>query len=318
MLDHRGLQVAQVLRLERVGLVVREAAVELEVQRHQLDRQGFETGGAAEDRRHGVAGHPVAGVDDHLQAASAGDVDEAAQVLGVAAQQVALLARPQHVDLRHAVGEVALRTLAHGGEPGVLTDGPRTGPADLDAVVPRRVVRGGEHRAGAVEHAAGVVEPVGRGEADEHHVAAAGGDAVGEGVDERARRRPHVVPDDEGPPGDAEDVGARGPESGGLARAPLVGHHAAHVVGLDDRAQVRTVCVVRHGPQAIRAAREHGRGRRHCAPSRHEVPRPPPSRVTGAGVLTGLDEAPFTRSGDRRPVARNRACGHSRSPTVVA
>ena len=39
VLEHRPLQVAQVLRLERVGLVVGERAVELEVQRDDVQRQ---------------------------------------------------------------------------------------------------------------------------------------------------------------------------------------------------------------------------------------------------------------------------------------
>ena len=47
VLAHPRLQVDQVGRVDRVGLVVREGAVELEVQRHQLDRRaGSNTAGA--------------------------------------------------------------------------------------------------------------------------------------------------------------------------------------------------------------------------------------------------------------------------------
>ena len=74
---HPGLQVDQVRRVERVRLVVGEGAVELEVQRDEVDRQ------PGEDGRDGVAAHPVAGVDDDLQRADAGQVDQVAQVLGV-------------------------------------------------------------------------------------------------------------------------------------------------------------------------------------------------------------------------------------------
>ena len=94
-----------------------------------------------------------------------GQVDEVAQVLGV---------RREHVPLRHlpaadaavGVGHAVLGQVADLGEAGVLADRPGAGAAQLDAVVPRRVVAGREHRAGQVEAAAGEVELVGRGEAD--------------------------------------------------------------------------------------------------------------------------------------------------------
>ena len=59
VLADRRLQVDQVGRLQRVGLVVGERAVQLEVQRHDRQRQAL-----AEHRRHGVSAHAVAGVDD--------------------------------------------------------------------------------------------------------------------------------------------------------------------------------------------------------------------------------------------------------------
>ncbi len=61
VLPHGLLQVAQVLRLERVGLVVREVAVEAEEQRDQLDVELLE-----EVAVHG--GHAVGDVHRHLQA----------------------------------------------------------------------------------------------------------------------------------------------------------------------------------------------------------------------------------------------------------
>ena len=81
------LQVDEVRRLERVGLVVRERPVELEVQRHDRQRQRRQHA-VAEHGRHGVAAHAVAGVDDDLERPDAGQVDEPAQVLGVGRQQV--------------------------------------------------------------------------------------------------------------------------------------------------------------------------------------------------------------------------------------
>ena len=65
-----ALQVDQVGRLQRVGLVVGERAVELEVQRDDGQRQRRQYG-VAQHRRHGVAAHPVAGVDDDRERADA-------------------------------------------------------------------------------------------------------------------------------------------------------------------------------------------------------------------------------------------------------
>lgn len=58
---HPGLEVDDVRGVERVGLVVRERAVQLEVHRDQFEPQ------ACEDRRDRVAAHAVAGVHDHLE-----------------------------------------------------------------------------------------------------------------------------------------------------------------------------------------------------------------------------------------------------------
>ena len=82
--DDPRLEVDQVLRLDRVGLVVGEGAVELEVHRHELDRS---VPSRVEDRRRGVAGHAVAGVDDDLEPA-ARDRRQREQVGGVLVEHV--------------------------------------------------------------------------------------------------------------------------------------------------------------------------------------------------------------------------------------
>lgn len=125
-----GLEVDQVLRVERVGLVVGEGAVQLEVHRDELDRQTVEHG------RHGVAAHAVAGVDGDLERADRGEVDQAEQVVGVAAQGVLLAeGAGRHVAGGDGdsvvVGGPGLDQLADLGEPGVLADrgGSRPGRA---------------------------------------------------------------------------------------------------------------------------------------------------------------------------------------------
>ncbi len=78
-------QVDEVGGVDRVGLVVRERAVELEVHRHDLEP------GEVEDGGDGVPGHAVAGVDDDGERAVAVERDQSVQVGGVVAQRVAVL-----------------------------------------------------------------------------------------------------------------------------------------------------------------------------------------------------------------------------------
>lgn len=78
-----GLEVHEVLRVEGVGLVVGEGAVEFEVHRYEVDGQVREDGGD------GVAAHAVARVDDDLQRTDRGDVDQGQQVGRVVGEGVA-------------------------------------------------------------------------------------------------------------------------------------------------------------------------------------------------------------------------------------
>ncbi len=112
-LADRGLQVDEVGRLDRVGLVVREGAVELEVERHDVEVE------PAEHRGRGVPGHPVAGVDDDREPAP-GDRREAEQVLGVVVEQVPL------DDAAGPVGDRGVPRgdeVADGGQAGVRAEG---------------------------------------------------------------------------------------------------------------------------------------------------------------------------------------------------
>ena len=125
----------------------------------------------AQDRRHGVAGHPVAGVDDHLQRADPGQVDQAAQILRV--RRCSRSRRSTRAAAcRPAATVQLLGQRAHLAQAGVLPDRGGAGPAQLDPVVLRRVVAGGEHRAGQAEPAGGEVEQVGGAEPGVHHVRA--------------------------------------------------------------------------------------------------------------------------------------------------
>ena len=81
--QHELLQVDQVGRFQRVGLVIGEGAVELEVQRQQGQRRD-----GAEDRGRGVSGHAVARVDGDPQRTQIGQVDQRAQEVAVVGEHV--------------------------------------------------------------------------------------------------------------------------------------------------------------------------------------------------------------------------------------
>lgn len=103
----------------------------LEVERDHLERQGRKTGGGPEDGGDGVATHAVAGVDDDLERADAGEVDEAAQEAGVVGEQVHLGGRALVlVTLLRGAVERLLREVADLAETGVLADRARARTAE--------------------------------------------------------------------------------------------------------------------------------------------------------------------------------------------
>jgi hypothetical protein len=227
--DHLAAQVGEVLRLERVGLVVGEGAVELEVHRDELDVE------AGEHRRHRVSGHAVARIDDHRQPAAA-HRHEPEQVGGVVGERVAPLDSTGGAVAGGLGGRAGLDQPLDVGETALPADRRGAGAAQLDPVVLRGVVAGGEHRPGHVEAAGGEVELVGGGEPDVDHVDAAGVESPGERAGQRRRGGAHVVAH--------HHTAARGQAlDGGEGRADaprdvlveLVGHETADVVGLEDR-----------------------------------------------------------------------------------
>jgi hypothetical protein len=112
------------------------------------------------------------------QRPDAGEVDERGEVRGVVAEDVPLLDGPLGPEWAGTPCSTRARISRR---PESWPTGDAPGAAQLDPVVPGRVVAGGEHRAGAVEGAAGVVELVGRGEADAQDVGALARGAAREG-----------------------------------------------------------------------------------------------------------------------------------------
>ncbi len=212
--------------------MVGEGAVEFEVEGHDLQRQPLLQNG-----RDRVPAHAVAGVHHDLQRTGAGQVDQAAQVVGVVGQQVPLRHRaPGAVVLGHALlGETADLV-----QTGLRADRSRAGPAHLDAVVLGGVVAGGEHGARKVEGARAVVEQVGGAEPGEHHVDALGGDPLGEGVGEVGRGGSHVVGDHHG--GAFDHAGEGRSDRSCDIDVESVRNHTSHVVCLEDASEVSHVC----------------------------------------------------------------------------
>ena len=186
------LQIAQVLRVDRVRLVVGEAAVELEVELGDGERQALERG------RDGEAAHAVAGVDDDRERAHPREVrHQLLHVRRVVREHVLLGDRAGALALRDALVEEALGFLADLDQAALLADRLGAGEAELDPVVLRRVVAGREHRPGDVHRPGGVVEQVGRAETGVDDVDALAGRAVREGGSERDAGLAHVAGGDD-------------------------------------------------------------------------------------------------------------------------
>ena len=123
------------------------------------------------------------------------------------------------------------------GQAAVLADRGRTSPAELDAVVLRRIVGGGEHRTGQIERSRRVVEEVGRTETDVDHVEALGLHARGKGIHQLGPRRSHVSSDDDGGGAAIHATKKRGEadaEGAAHFRIELIRVDAPDVVGLHD------------------------------------------------------------------------------------
>ena len=224
-LDDEALQVDQVGRIERVGLVIRERAVEFEVQRHHRHRRN-----RAEYRRGGQACHPVARVDGHPQRSQRGHVDQRPQKGAVVVEHIAVAdGAGGPVELRHTRDEL----IPDGGQPAVLPDGFGARPAQLDAVVGGRVVARGEHRAGAVQQPGGEIQLVGGGQTDPDDVEALGRDPGRERRRQRRRTLPHVVADDHPAGVRADQTGEGGTDVGHECLVDLLADEATHVICLD-------------------------------------------------------------------------------------
>ena len=225
-IEHRALQVLEVLELDRVGGMVRERAVELAVEDGERERK------ALEHLRHDEPAHAVRGVGHDRERTQHRGVDEGSHVVAERLEEVEVLDLARDLAARRDARRDHLLDL---GEPGLLADRRRARAAQLDAVVLRGVVAGGEHRAGRVELAGREVDDVGGAEPDVGHVGAGEGRALDERGRERHRRRAHVVADDDLLR--AREVGKRVADTAREVLVDLFGIQPAHVVGLENRVE---------------------------------------------------------------------------------
>ena len=168
-----------VLRKERVGLVVREAAVGLEVAADDVELRN-----SIEDRRQHHAGHPVRRVDHDTQWADRLDVDER-EDLGDEARPDILA--PDRPSARRGL-EARLCACPDLGKSRVSTDRKRSAPDDLHPRVLLGVVRCGDADP-AVETELGdrVVQHLRADEPELDRIATGVGDPVGHGSQDRLR-----------------------------------------------------------------------------------------------------------------------------------
>ncbi len=186
MFEHRSLQVAHVLRLDRTCRMIRKRAVEFEKERNHFACQRLK------DVRNGFARHAVAGVDCDLERCDLGTIDEGEAVFGELVEDIAFR---DHAGRRCSGREVACDDLiANLCQPGVERDrfGPRT--RKLHSVILCRIVRGCDHHA-AVEaiFTDGKIERIGRDHPDRGHIGAGLGRTTRKRCKKAFPARPHIA-----------------------------------------------------------------------------------------------------------------------------
>ena len=227
LLQHGSLEVALVLRVDRVRGMVREGPVELGEEVDELEGQPLE------DRGHDESPHPVRRVRDDLERLHRGNVDERQDVLDVGVEHALPVDGPGRL-ARRAPGK--LRERADVAQSGLLSDRRRAGATELQPVPLGRVVTRGEHDARELEGAGDEVQEIGRGEPDVEDVRAPVGRTGPDGLCERLRGEPAVVADRDAR--SSEPLGERSTDPVGHLLVEVLRHDAADVVRLEDPAEI--------------------------------------------------------------------------------
>jgi hypothetical protein len=218
---HRRADVAQVLPLERVGLVIREGTVGLEVETLDLQVEALQQGIQAHRR------HAVAAVDGHAESwPSRGQPQD---VLHVASAQVLLAEATPRAGRRSLGRRQALDLL----QPARLTHRDRVLAADLEPVVLGWVVGGGEHDATVgAQSVDGVVEHRRADQPQVDHVRSLVPHALHQRREQIRGAAPRIP--SQGESRRLQVLRGGSPDPPGQAGVELVGNHTADVVGLED------------------------------------------------------------------------------------
>ena len=242
--DDRLARLRQVRLDERIRFVGELARLVVEVELRELQPLH-----EAEELRHHRAGHAVGGVDDHLERSLPRDqfgIEKASDVVAVGVPEIArLLASPLRLDLLLLDER---RETADLLEPRAAPDGLRAAARDLEAVVVRRIVRGGHlHPTRAAEQMDGEVDHRGVHPAEVDHMGSVCPHPLPERLREGRRTLPHVAADHQMP-----HHGVVEPRFGGLFEQQLgrgvadlpgdllvqgLGIGGPNVVGLEDFAE---------------------------------------------------------------------------------
>ena len=198
MLNNSLLQVNQVSRLQRVSRVVREGAVQLEVQGNDFQGQARQDG-VAQNSGSGHTTHAVTSVNNNLQGADGRQINQLAQVLCVRLEDVLLR---NGADLLHrrnlARIQVLLSQVANIEQAGLGRQRNSACLSHLHAVVLCGVVASGEGNTGSVLNATCEVQNVSGDQADLLNICTASGCTLGECIHEFGGGGAHVATDQNG------------------------------------------------------------------------------------------------------------------------
>ena len=198
VLNNSLLQVNQVSRLQRVSRVVREGAVQLEVQGNDFQGQARQDG-VAQNSGSGHTTHAVTSVNNNLQGADGRQINQLAQVLCVRLENVLLRNGADLLNRRNLARiQVLLSQIANIEQTGLGRQRNSASLSHLHAVVLCGVVASGEGNTGSVLNATCEVQNVSGDQADLLNICTASGCTLGECIHEFGGGGAHVATDQDG------------------------------------------------------------------------------------------------------------------------
>ena len=186
--------------------MVREGAVQLEVQRNDFQRQARQDG-VTQNSGSGHTTHAVTGVNNNLQGADGGQVHQFAQVICVRLENILLRNGADLLRRRNLARiQVLLSQVTNVEQAGLGRQRNSASLSHLHAVVLCGVVASGEGNTGSVLNATCEVQNVSGDQADLLNICTASGCTLGECIHEFGGGGAHVATDQNGLALQAENV----------------------------------------------------------------------------------------------------------------